>query len=312
MIDEDRFRNLIKKAIPIISEKINNREIWIYGCGVGGRIVYAELIKSGFTISGFIDRKADSFEDLNGCPVKKIDEMCSKGIYVIISLRGYDYEIIKSCANVGISLEDIYYVAAGEWCNHEDIVYRECKIGRYTYGYENLLENYPFVKEIGRYCSINETARVWNNHSLDCITTHPFLDHPKFLSWDDYLRNRNYAKKFGIHFNNVEYENSEIRSNEPIFIGNDVWIGANTIILPGVKIGDGAVLAAGAVVTKDIEAYAIVGGVPAKVIRYRFEKKVIDYLLRIKWWNWPHDKIMKNIELFYEPYEFIKHNVKDD
>ena len=88
-------------------------------------------------------------------------------------------------------------------------------------------------------------------------------------------------------------------------IGNDVWIGANVSILPGVYIGDGAVIAAGAVVTKDVEPYAIVGGVPAKVIRYRFSPKEIYILLKIKWWDWSVEEVERNIELLYDPVKFI-------
>lgn len=77
-------------------------------------------------------------------------------------------------------------------------------------------------------------------------------------------------------------------------------------ILPGVHIGDGAVIAAGAVVSKDVEPYAVVGGVPAKVIKYRFSKIEINLFMRIKWWNWTHKEIIENISLFYDPKNFLE------
>ena len=89
-------------------------------------------------------------------------------------------------------------------------------------------------------------------------------------------------------------------------IGHDVWIGANALILPEVTIGDGAVIAAGAVVTRDVPPYAIVGGVPARVIRYRFSPEMIDAFLEIKWWDWPLEKIKENFDLFYHPELFCK------
>jgi acetyltransferase-like isoleucine patch superfamily enzyme len=84
-------------------------------------------------------------------------------------------------------------------------------------------------------------------------------------------------------------------------IGNDVWIGANATILSGVTIGDGAVVAAGAVVTDSVPPYAIVGGVPARVIKYRFDAGVIESLLRIAWWEWSPQCIQENMECFYLP-----------
>ena len=111
---------------------------------------------------------------------------------------------------------------------------------------------------------------------------------------------------YGKYNENAAFEASALRDNRPVVIGNDVWIGANVIILPGIHIGDGAVLAAGAVVTKNIDDYAIVGGVPAKVIRYRFQKEDIIKFQKLQWWNWEIEKIMDNLELFYQPEKFLR------
>lgn len=93
------------------------------------------------------------------------------------------------------------------------------------------------------------------------------------------------------------YENT----NKDIAIGNDVWVGINTIIMDGVKINDGAIIAAGSVVSKDVPPYSIVGGVPAKIIKFRFEEKVINRLLEIKWWDRTDEEISSFINVFKEP-----------
>ncbi|MCF8296152.1 MAG: CatB-related O-acetyltransferase [Melioribacteraceae bacterium] len=89
-------------------------------------------------------------------------------------------------------------------------------------------------------------------------------------------------------------------------IGNDVWIGNNVIILDGITIGDGAVIAAGSVVTKDVEPYSIIGGVPAKLIRYRFSNDKIEFLLKFRWWQKELDWILKNIQYFEDIDKFIE------
>jgi chloramphenicol O-acetyltransferase type B len=97
-------------------------------------------------------------------------------------------------------------------------------------------------------------------------------------------------------------------SKGPVRIGNDVWIGANATILSGVTIGDGAVIAAASVVTKSVPPFAIVGGVPARIIRYRFAPETIERLLRVRWWDWSPEKIERNMDLFYLPVEEFLRN----
>lgn len=84
-----------------------------------------------------------------------------------------------------------------------------------------------------------------------------------------------------------------------VIVGNDVWIGTRAILLPGITVGDGAIIGAGCVVTHNVSPYAIVAGVPAKVIGFRYSKEQIDKLLKIAWWNWGTNKIRANIDYFY-------------
>lgn len=92
----------------------------------------------------------------------------------------------------------------------------------------------------------------------------------------------------------------DFKQNLPINIGNDVWIGRSSTIMDGVNIGDGAVVATGSIVTKDVPPYAIVGGIPAKVIKYRFSKEVVERLLELEWWNFDDQKISKHKDFFNE------------
>lgn len=158
---------------------------------------------------------------------------------------------------------------------------KRAEIGAHSYIAANTdIEN----ATIGKYCSIADHCRIgMSGHSLQCISTSPI-----FTQTVNALQDRWTAK-------NVFEDKSK---EERVHIGNDVWIGSRVLVKGGVHIGDGAVLAAGAVVAKDVPPYAIVGGVPAKVIKYRFPEPVIEKLKEIQWWNLPEDILKDNIDLF--------------
>lgn len=160
------------------------------------------------------------------------------------------------------------------------------RIGEHTYGRINLVDFTENTKiEIGDYCSFAEELTIaLCDHSTQNVSTYPFDS-----VWLVY----------GLNDSPI---NNHIEKNETLKIGNDVWIGHGVTILPGVSsIGDGAVIAAGSVVTKDVEPYSIVGGVPAKHIKYRFKKEQIDELLKIKWWNWNEKTIKERINDIVSP-----------
>ncbi|MEZ9006737.1 CatB-related O-acetyltransferase [Vibrio sp. 10N.247.311.59] len=158
-------------------------------------------------------------------------------------------------------------------------------IGRGTYiGSNCILKN---VK-IGRFCSIASNVSVLSNdHPVKGYVS----THPAFHKIDDELMcllqlNFKVDKPFKPEF--------ITESNHNVNIGSDVWVGEGVRILPGVNIGNGAIIAARALVTKDVDNYAIVGGIPAKLIRYRFNKNEVDSLMNINWWNWNLEKIKQN------------------
>ena len=165
------------------------------------------------------------------------------------------------------------------------------EIGEYTYyddpaGPEHFAEravlyHYPHMQErliIGRFCAIATGARFvmsGANHALDGISTYPFSI---FASgWED--PSQDWRK--GARGDTV--------------IGNDVWIGMDATIMPGVKIGDGAVIGSLSVVAKDVPPYAIVAGNPARIVKARFDEATVERLLAIAWWNWPAEKITRNL-----------------
>ena len=148
----------------------------------------------------------------------------------------------------------------------------------------NVLYHYPINHDklkIGKFCSIACGAKfLFNsaNHTVKSLSTYPF---PIFF------------EEWGLDVGDIT---SAWDNKGDIVIGNDVWIGYEAVIMSGVTIGDGAIIGARAVVTKDVPPYTIVGGVPAKQIRKRFSEETISELLKLKWWEWTFKKISQNIK----------------
>lgn len=163
-------------------------------------------------------------------------------------------------------------------------MYNDCFQDPTEFEQNNVLYQYPINHDrliIGRFCSIACGAKFLlnsANHTMNSLSTYPF---PLFFEeWG--LGKKDVAKAWD--------------QKGDIVIGNDVWIGFDAVILAGVTIGDGAIIGTRAVVTKDMPPYTIAGGLPAKTIRKRFDDETILELLKIKWWNWPDEKIARNIK----------------
>ena len=172
-------------------------------------------------------------------------------------------------------------IIIGDYTMYNDFV-REPK----DFEKNNVLYQYPINQDkliIGKFCSIACGAKfIFNsaNHSLSSLSTYPF---PIFFEeWN--LDVKDITKAWDNKGN--------------IIIGNDVWIGNGAKIMAGVHIGDGAVVAADALIVKDVEPYSIVGGVPAKLIKWRFSPEIIERFKKIKWWEYDVSIIKKNAELF--------------
>ncbi len=170
-------------------------------------------------------------------------------------------------------------IEIGDYTIYNDFVHNPCDFQK-----NNVLYHYPVNHNrllMGKFCSIACGAKfifTSANHSLKSLSTYPF---PIFFEeWELDVKNITDA-----------WDNKG-----DIIIGNDVWIGYEAVILSGVTIGDGAIIGTRAVVTKDIPPYTIVGGVPAKLIRKRFDDALIARLLELKWWDWPEERIKANLE----------------
>lgn len=160
---------------------------------------------------------------------------------------------------------------------HQNVVLENgVQIGNYSY-----VNNYTRIGKdvsIGNFCSISYNCQIgMSEHPTNFISTSPYTFGKENLfnepiSWEDF--------------------------NKEVIIGNDVWIGSNAVVMQGVNIGDGAIVAAGAVVTKDVKAYSIVGGVPSKQIKMRFSEEKISYLQNIKWWGKSERELLQYKELF--------------
>jgi virginiamycin A acetyltransferase len=166
-------------------------------------------------------------------------------------------------------------------------------VGDYTY-YDDPEDVYNFEKNvlylfefmadkliIGKFCQIATGVRFimnGSNHAMNGFSTYPF-------------------KVFGEAWSDASMH---VVSKGDTVIGNDVWIGNSVTIMQGIKIGDGAIIGTNSLVTKDVEPYTIVGGNPARVIRKRFADETIDFLLNLRWWDWPVDKITTHLKAITE------------
>lgn len=165
----------------------------------------------------------------------------------------------------------------------------QVKILDYCRLFNTSIDKYSYVSpfsilidcEIGKYTSIGPGCRIGLGvHPIDQVSTSPYF-------YNDHVFKKRNPNDFTV-----------------VIIGHDVWIGANALIMGGVNIGDGAVIGAGAVVTKDVEPYSVVVGVPAKEVKKRFDSKVIENILKEKWWDRDHKELLKQRRDFKSPKNF--------
>jgi len=167
---------------------------------------------------------------------------------------------------------------------------RKSKVNRFSKVYSSNILDYSYIGpntelvlvNIGKFCSIAQNCSIGlATHTLENISTSPIFT----------------EKYNGTSFSWIEKDTLNYKP-KIVEIGNDVWIGKNATILSNIRVGNGAIIGTGAIVTKDVPDYAVVAGVPANIIKYRFSKEIINKLLEIRWWDLPEICLKKNIHIF--------------
>lgn len=182
--------------------------------------------------------------------------------------------------------------------------FRECVFGKYIVVFDNVnlyrakIDDYSYIQtgsrifncNIGKFCSIaSNVAIAPGMHEVNNVSTHPVFAN----------RTSPLPKSF--------VTKNHVQTSRVVNIGHDVWVGEKAVILDGVTVGNGAVIASGAVVTKDVEAYSVVGGVPAKHIKFRFNDETRNLLLQSKWWDNSDEWFEKNVQLMLNPELFVEY-----
>lgn len=181
-------------------------------------------------------------------------------------------------------ISKLAFVSANNKLDKSVVIYRGVKIKGSSVGRHSYIGNNTDVEnaEIGSFCSIADHCRIgMASHTLDKLSTSPI---------------------FTLRVNGCQEQwtdkDIESEKNDRAYLGNDVWIGSHVLVNGGVHIGDGAVIGAGAIVVKDIPPYAIAVGVPAKVVKYRFDEQTIAQLQKLKWWEKDDEELRDNIHCF--------------
>ena len=193
--------------------------------------------------------------------------------FIVNSKLGNGVKVHENCTISNSCLEN--NITIYNYCSLSNVF-----LGKFSYIAQNSQLN---LTKLGKFCSIGPYLICgYGEHPTNFISTNPIF----FSTY----------KQCGVTFASKSF----FQELKEITIGHDVWIGARVFIKDGIKIGNGAVIAAGAVVVKDVPDYAIVGGIPAKIIRFRFSEEIIQELLNIQWWNWSEEKLQAAQKFFIQ------------
>ncbi|GIN85255.1 hypothetical protein J6TS2_16410 [Heyndrickxia sporothermodurans] len=301
-----KFQKLFE-AYQLVHKFSNNKKIMLFGTGTASFKVSIFMSMINKDISCYIDNDPKKwnkyFMNKKILPPDILNSVDRNKIIIIIASQYYE-EIYIQLEKLGFK-KNVNMLTLNNFNNIDYTTLTKrtingVEVGRFTYGYEGHTYQGSLLEKIGSFCSINHSVKIGEvNHPMNFITTHPIL----YTAKDEIL---GYEGVPGILPQKDIINIYDLHNNKKIVIGNDVWIGANVIVLPSVTINNGAIIGAGAIVTKDVPAYAIVVGSPARVIKYRFNQKEIDILNKVKWWDWSINEIIENVNLLKNPKNFFE------
>jgi phosphonate metabolism protein (transferase hexapeptide repeat family) len=255
-------------------DKIYGEEIRLVGSKKMKKITYAKVMERLKWL-----RISRLFSNINGTFIHR-----SAKVHASLTARNSQVSAsVKIGRNVTLNSSSL-----AEYTNiYDNCFLYKADIGQFSYS--NVHTHLLRVK-IGKFCSIASHVYIGAApHPMDRVSTHPLT----------------FLKEYGNFIESDDPDVKSMREDTITTIGNDVWIGQAVLILPNVKVGDGAIIGAHAVVTKDVEPYSVVVGNPARVQRYRFSPEVIKKMLSIKWWEWDQSKIKSAISDFNHTDNFV-------
>lgn len=284
--DYQRIRNAVEQALLA-----GKRNFIIYPYGEYG-VITKQILNDSFGIKEdfIIDNKLSQFNSqirsLDFC--KNLDESRYTVLFTCANPDVYD-EVLQNLKRY-FAEKQIVEIFENDLsvCNEAKVIDEigKTKCGKCSYG---PLTDHWLVESVGAFCSFAPGSDVVENHPVGYISTHPFLyyggvsDTVHGREWKDVNGERGY-------FDGVIPKGDNYKLHK-ITIGNDVWLGKNVLITNGANIGNGVIAGAGAIITKDVPDYAIVMGIPARIVRFRYTQEEIAALNRIKWWDWPNEMI---------------------
>lgn len=295
------FLKFKKSIIPFVND-IKRNDLAKKGIspnGVGGFKIYLPENLKFKTFYIKFSEQNDFFEILSDLSLKKDEDIAKLRKHIIENKAKVNIKSISDfMTSIGLDCINYKAISANSHIelptrlNHSNL--RNSIYQAFSYLGKNC-EIYD--TEMGRYCSFGSSVSIGHgNHPLDWLSTNPFQYQNSFRIRNGILFD--YHKEYSEYQPDINMSHKAMDSvrRPKTIIGNDVWIAKNVIVLPGVSIGNGAIIGAGSIVTKDIPAYAIAAGNPAKVIRYRFPEGIIEELLELQWWK-------------YAPWDLVNHDI---